>query len=328
MSKSSIEDQSSAEDFQSFEVDVDYAGERLDKVLSAYFPDISRSRLQSWIKNDQVTVNDEVVNKPKHKIVGSELISVEMTLVDQDDWVATEMDLPIHYQDDQLIVINKPVGLVVHPAPGHYDDTLVNGLLFHFPQLRKLQRAGIVHRLDRDTSGLLVVAKTIQAHAHLVEQLQNRAFEREYVAVVHGQLVAGDTIDLPIGRHPVNRKKMAVVSNGREAITHYRIAQKFDDFTCVNVKLETGRTHQIRVHFSHLKHPLVGDQVYGLHNLKPKGASENLSNLLANFNRQALHAKALGLIHPETKERMKWESDLPEDITQLIEAIELNEQQD
>lgn len=316
MTKSSTESE-----IETIEVDISYAGERLDKVLAGYFPDLSRSRLQAWIKNGQVKVDGEVINKPKQKLLGGESLKVETTLADQGEWQATEIPLNVHYEDDSLIVINKPSGLVVHPAPGHYTDTLVNGLLFKYPELRKLPRAGIVHRLDRDTTGLLVIARTAEAHNLLVEQLQNRAFDREYVALVHGEIVAGDRIDLPIGRHSTSRKKMAVTDSGKEAITHYRVVEKFSDFTLVRVKLETGRTHQIRVHFSHLKHPLVGDPLYCIRNLRPKGMSESFTKTLDNFNRQALHARLLGLEHPETKEWMSWESEIPSDFMSLLGAI-------
>ncbi|MET1254276.1 23S rRNA pseudouridine(1911/1915/1917) synthase RluD [Aliikangiella maris] len=318
---------SSADEQQIIEVDSQYAGQRLDLVLADFFPELSRSRIQAWIKNEQVCIDEKVVIKPKHKLLGGETLEVITTLADQGEWVATQIPLNIHYQDDSLIIINKPAGLVVHPAPGHYTDTLVNGLLFEFPELRKLPRAGIVHRLDRDTTGLLVVAKTAQAHNHLVEELQNRAFEREYMALVHGEIVAGDTIDLPIGRHPVSRKKMAVNAHGKEAITHFRIAEKFKAFTLLNVKLETGRTHQIRVHLSHLKHPLVGDPVYCIRNLRPKGMDDSFTELFDNFNRQALHAKQLALTHPESKEWMNWSSSLPDDMQQLIEAVRQHDEQ-
>ncbi|TQV83021.1 23S rRNA pseudouridine(1911/1915/1917) synthase RluD [Aliikangiella coralliicola] len=302
-------------------VDKIHAGERLDRVLAVYFPELSRSRLQAWIKNQQVKVNDEIVIKPKHKILGDELLEVVTTLEDQGEWQASDIPITIHYQDEAIIIVNKPAGLVVHPAPGHYTDTLVNGLLYLFPELRKLPRAGVVHRLDKDTTGLLVVARTAEAHNHLVSELQDRAFKREYLALVHGEIVAGDTIDYPIGRHAVNRKKMAVNAQGKEAITHFRIGEKFNDFTLVQVKLETGRTHQIRVHFSHLKHPLVGDPVYCIRNLKPKGMSEKFEQVLAGFQRQALHARTLGLTHPVSGEWMEWECEVPADIELLLEAI-------
>jgi len=321
VTKSSNESQ-----FESIEVDNSHAGERLDKVLAVYFPDLSRSRLQAWIKNDQVKVDEQVINKPKHKIVGGESLLVETTLADQGEWQAVDIPINVHYEDDSLIIINKAAGLVVHPAPGHYTDTLVNGLLFRYPELRKLPRAGIVHRLDRDTTGLLVVARTAEAHNHLVEQLQNRKFDREYVAMVHGEIVAGDIINLPIGRHELSRKKMAVNTNGKEAITHYRVVEKFADFTLVRVKLETGRTHQIRVHFSHLKHPLVGDPLYCIRNLRPKGMSEEFTEILDGFNRQALHARLLGLTHPETGEWISWESEIPDDFMLLLNAIRTHQE--
>lgn len=305
----------------SFTVTSEQAGQRLDLVLSSYFTDLSRSRIQAWIKNQQVKLDGQLIIKPKHKLLGGELLEVIIDLPDQGEWQACEVEFDVHYEDDSLLIINKPAGLVVHPAPGHYDDTLVNGLLFRYPELRKLPRAGIVHRLDRDTTGLLVVARTPEAHHHLVSELQQRAFDREYTALVHGQIIAGDTIDLPIGRHPVNRKKMAVVGQGKDAITHYRTNEKFEDFTLLNVKLETGRTHQIRVHLSHIKHPIVGDPVYCLRNLKPKGASEALVEHLAGFQRQALHAKRLGFIHPVSKALVSWEIDLPHDMQTLLNVI-------
>lgn len=320
MTKSSLQ-----ENIEQIEVDNSYAGFRLDKVLALYFPDLSRSRLQAWIKNNQIKVQGEIIDKPKYKLLGGEFLEVETTLEDQGEWKAVEIELNIHYEDNSLLIINKPAGLVVHPAPGHYEDTLVNGLLFKYPDLRKLPRAGIVHRLDRDTTGLLVVAKTAEAHNALVTQLQERAFAREYLALVHGTLVAGDTIDLPMGRHPVSRKKMSVLlmpnAKVKEAITHFRIGEKFKDFTLLQVQLETGRTHQIRVHFSHLKHPLVGDPLYGVRNLKPKAMSEAFTQIYDSFRRQVLHAKMLGLTHPESGEWMEWQCDTPADMLELMDAI-------
>ncbi|MGB0496519.1 MAG: 23S rRNA pseudouridine(1911/1915/1917) synthase RluD [Kangiellaceae bacterium] len=323
-------------DEESYELDESHYGERLDIALVNFYPDLSRSRIQSWIKAGQVKINGEVIKKPKHKLIGQELISVIPKNEPQGEWTAEDIDFTVHYEDDHIIIVNKRAGLVVHPAPGHRQDTLVNGLLFRYPELKKLPRAGIVHRLDKDTTGLLVVAKTPEAHFNLVEQLQNRAFKREYVALVHHTLVAGDTIDLPIGRHPQQRKKMAVIeddrvdeygdpisnsSRSKEAITHYRIAQKFENFTLLRVQLETGRTHQIRVHFSHIHHPLVGDPLYLPRNLRPRNMSPELERLFDNFKRQALHAETLGLVHPKTGEFMSWQVDIPIDFEQLIQQL-------
>jgi 23S rRNA pseudouridine1911/1915/1917 synthase len=308
-----------------FIVDQSLAGERLDHVLLHYFPDLSRSRLQSWIKNQQVKLDQQVFVKPKQRVLGGELLSVVPTMQDQGEWKAVDIDFNVHYEDDDLLIVNKRAGLVVHPAPGHYQDTLVNGLLFRYPELRKLPRAGIVHRLDKDTTGLLVVAKTAEAHNHLVTQLQQREFDREYLALVHHTLVAGDTIDLPIGRHQQIRKKMAVVmderANVKEAITHFRIEKKFAHFTLLRVKLETGRTHQIRVHLSHINHSIVGDPLYSVRNLKPRGMNESFTEIFDGFKRQALHATSLGLVHPSSGKKMEWRVSLPQDFDTLLGAI-------
>ena len=333
MEKSSIRNQQPVQDdskpeamAQEFVIPQELSGERLDQVLLHYFPELSRSRLQSWIKNQQVKVDNEIIVKPKHKILQSNQLHVVPIMQDQGEWRAVDIDFDVHFQDDDLMIVNKRAGLVVHPAPGHYQDTLVNGLLYRYPELRKLPRAGIVHRLDKDTTGLLVVAKTAGAHKHLVDQLQQREFDREYLALVHHTLVAGDTIDLPIGRHPQIRKKMTVIENGtssaKEAITHYRIEQKFKNFTLLRVKLETGRTHQIRVHLSHINHSIVGDPLYSIRNLKPRGMSEEFAGIFDSFNRQALHATSLGLQHPATGESMSWNVPLPDDFEQLITAIQ------
>jgi len=331
VTESSVKDVSNEPQSQQFIIDEELSGERLDYVLLHYFPELSRSRLQSWIKNQQVRVNKKVISKPKQKVMGGESLDVVPRMQDQGEWIAEDIDFDVHYQDDDLIIVNKRAGLVVHPAPGHYQDTLVNGLLFRFPELRKQPRAGIVHRLDKDTTGLLVVAKTAEAHNHLVTQLQQREFDREYLALVHHTLVAGDTIDLPIGRHPQSRKKMTVVSDERgtakEAITHYRIEKKFKHFTLLRVKLETGRTHQIRVHLSHINHPIVGDQLYSVRNLKPRGMSEEFTNYFDSFKRQALHAESLGLVHPTTGEKLSWQVPIPADFSQLIDMIKKHDVQ-
>lgn len=295
-------------------------GKRLDQAVAELFPDYSRSRLQGWIKDGALTV-DGAVKRPRDKLLGGEeiVISAELEVIDQ--YKAVEMDLNIVYEDDDILVINKPAGLVVHPAAGHWDDTLLNGLLHYCPDIAQVPRAGIVHRLDMDTTGLMVVAKTIQAQTELVEQLQERTMGREYEAVVNGVMTGGGTVDEPMGRHSRNRQKMAVVGLGKEAVTHYRVLNKFRAHTHIRLKLETGRTHQIRVHMSYINYPLVGDQLYGGRFRLPKGISPNLQGQLKDFQRQALHAKRLEIWHPGTGEPMAWEVDLPEDMQRLIGGL-------
>jgi len=234
------------------------------------------------------------------------------------------MPLDIVYEDNHILVLNKPAGLVVHPAVGNWSGTLQNGLLFFDPTLSGIPRAGIVHRLDKDTSGLMVIARTLQAHNALVCQLQAKTVCREYHALAYGEIISGTTIDQPIGRHPTDRIRYAVREGGKDAITHYRVLEKFKHFTLVKVMLETGRTHQIRVHLSHAGYPLVGDPMYRGRLHIPKAASEELSNALHQFKRQALHAAKLGLVHPETNEEQSWEVPIPEDMQQLISVIRDN----
>ncbi|MCO7225304.1 23S rRNA pseudouridine(1911/1915/1917) synthase RluD [Pleionea sp. CnH1-48] len=306
---------------QTFEVTEKDYGHRLDQVLAAYCEGISRSRLQDWVKNGQVLVNEQPVTKTRYKIQGNETITVDAEIEQAGTWEPEDIPLDIVYEDEAILVINKPAGLVVHPAAGNYSGTMVNALLNHDESLIQLPRAGIVHRLDKDTTGLLVVARTLEAHTHLVAQLQERAFEREYQCIVHGQFVSGGTIDAPIGRHPTSRLKMAVVNNGKEAITHYRLKDKFTHFTHLQVNLETGRTHQIRVHMAHARYPLVGDLAYGKKNYAPSGSSDALRTALREFRRQALHARKLGLMHPEKDEFMSWEADVPSDYAHLLDVI-------
>jgi len=300
------------------------AGMRLDQCLAEMFPDYSRSKLQTWIKAGKVTVNG-VALKGREKLDGGEEMELDAEAEMVLEYDAEDIPLEIIYEDDSLLIINKPVGLVVHPAVGNWNGTLVNALLNHQPELNTLPRAGIVHRIDKDTSGLLMVAKTLQAHHSLVEQLQERSINREYLALVKGWMTAGGTVDEPIGRHPVDRKRNAVRRDGKEAVTHYRLEQRFKRFTLIRVKLETGRTHQIRVHMSHINYPLVGDQVYGGRFQMPADCSPALAEALRNFKRQALHAAKLGLEHPETGEYLEWEQPLPSDMQHLLTALAENE---
>lgn len=294
---------------------------RLDQALAQLFPQYSRSRLQQWVKGGFVLVDNEKL-RAKDKVHTGQQLIVEVQETVQGDWQPEAIPLDILYEDAQLIVINKPVGLVVHPAVGNQSGTLLNALLHHAPELKKVPRAGIVHRLDKDTSGVLVIARDISAHKYLVEQLQARAFEREYAALVNGVLTAGGTVEAAIGRHPIQRKRMAVVNTGgKPAITHYRVEQRYRAHTLVKVNLETGRTHQIRVHMTHIHHPLIGDQVYGGRLKLPAGCSEALIDVLRRFKRQALHARSLGLQHPKTGESVSWQAPIPEDMQHLIKIL-------
>ncbi len=297
-------------------------GNRLDQVAAQLFPQYSRSRLQEWIRQGALSVDGQQC-RPRDKVSGGARLQVDAELETAVGWQAQDIALDIVYEDTSILVLNKPAGLVVHPAAGHAQGTLVNALLAHAPELAQLPRAGIVHRLDMETSGLLVVARTLPAHHHLVEQLQSRTVKREYIALCIGAMTGGGTVDAPMGRHPRQRKKMAVLAGGgKPAITHYRLAQRFGHHTRITVNLETGRTHQIRVHMAHRKYPLIGDPLYGGRPRIPKGASDLLIDTLRHFPRQALHARALGLIHPATGEPVQFECPLPQDILTLIAVLE------
>lgn len=309
----------------------EHSGQRMDQVLAAIFPDFSRSRIQRWIKDGQVSVNGTIQTKSRVKLVGGEKLTLNAQMEAEGEWKPEPIELVIVYEDDDLLVINKPVGLVVHPAAGNPDGTLLNGLLHHHPKLIEIPRAGIVHRLDKGTSGLMVVAKTLKVQTSLVEQLQERTVKREYEAVAMGVLTGGGCVEEPIGRHPVDRKRMAVVRNGsdsgKHAVTHYRVIRRYRAHTHIRVQLETGRTHQIRVHMAHLRHPLVGDAVYGGRLQLPKGGSDEFKEVLRGYSHQALHAVQLGLQHPVTDEAMLWQSELPEDMQQLLAALEQDARQ-
>lgn len=293
----------------------------MDQVLAQLFPDYSRARLQQWIKAGQVLVNGKQ-RRAKDKMEGGEQIELEATSEEEVSWQGEDIPLSIVYEDEHIIIVNKPAGMVVHPAAGNYDGTLVNALLHHAPELNEVPRAGIVHRLDKETSGLLAVARNLKSQKHLVDLLQARVMKRQYQAVACGVMTAGGTVDAPIARHPVDRKRMAVVESGKHAVTHYRVMQRFRLHTHIRVDLETGRTHQIRVHMAHIRYPLVGDQVYGQRLRLPPDCSDALADTLCNFKRQALHAARLGLEHPSSGEMMEWEAALPEDMQQLAALLQ------
>lgn len=299
---------------------MELVGSRLDQALAELFPDFSRSRLQQWVKDGSVLVDGKVL-RSKDKLLGGESIEIDVQLEAETTFTPEPIPLDIVYQDESLLVINKPAGLVVHPAAGNWQGTLLNALLHHDPAIATVPRAGIVHRLDKETTGLLVVARTLEAQTALVEQLQAREFTREYDAVVNGVLTGGGTVDEPIGRHPVDRKRMAVVRNGKPAVTHYRLAERFRAFTYIKVQLETGRTHQIRVHMAYRHNPLVGDPVYGGRLRIPSGCTPELEQMLRHFHRQALHASRLGLTHPQSGEYMEWTAPPPEDFQTLLEVL-------
>jgi len=296
-------------------------GLRLDQVLADLFPEYSRSKLKTWIQEGNVSVNGEVITVPRHKMQMDELVTVQAEMDVQVTSEAQDIALNIVYEDEHILVINKPADLVVHPGAGNPSGTVLNALLNHCPDIDKVPRAGIVHRLDKDTTGLMVVAKTIPAQTHLVDQLQRREMSREYEAIALGTMVAGGIVDAPIGRHATKRTHMAVREMGKPAVTHFRVIEKFRAYTHLRLKLETGRTHQIRVHMAHIKHPLLGDQVYGGRPRLPKGASEEFIAALRGFQRQALHAAQLSLFHPETEEWMTWKAPLPQDMQDLLEAV-------
>lgn len=294
--------------------------ERLDQALAKLLPEYSRTQIKEWIENGSAKLNGEAV-KAKTKVRAGDVVAIIAELKAQPAWEAQSIPLNIIHEDEDIIIINKPAGLVVHPGAGNTNSTLLNALLHHAPLLGELPRAGILHRLDKDTSGLLVIAKTAPSYRQLNTMLKNREISREYRAIVYGALISGKTVDAPIGRHPLQRKKMAVNDDGKPAITHYRIGEKFRHHTLLNVKLETGRTHQIRVHLSHSKHPIVGDVLYGGRVQLSKNMSDELITCLRQFKRQALHAFRLGFIHPTKNEHMEWEAPIPDDMLALLALL-------
>ncbi len=295
-------------------------GRRVDQALAALFPDYSRSRLQRWLRDGNVRIDGGILRAKDKVKSGARIVldaPVEIETVDRPQAIP----LSVVFEDSHIVVIEKPVGMVVHPAAGNPVGTLLNALLHRYPDIAQVPRAGIVHRLDKDTSGLLVVARTLEAQTHLVAQLQARSVTREYDAVVLGDVISGGTVDAAMGRHPTERKRMAVRVDGREAVTHFRVVEKFRAHTHVRVALETGRTHQIRVHLAHIHFPIVGDKTYGGRVRVPRQATPELAQMLREFPRQALHASRLALIHPQTGKRVQWRVPLPDDMRALVETL-------
>lgn len=296
-------------------------GMRIDKVIASLSTGHSRSAIQGWIKKGLVLVDDENPRQ-KDKMIGGEAVDIEVPETQDNEWLAQDIALDIVHEDEAMLVINKPAGLVVHPGAGNPDGTLLNGLLHYLPQLIKLPRAGIVHRLDKDTSGLMVVAKIEAARLGLIDQLVDHSVHREYLALVHGRVISGNTVDEPIARDRHDRRKMAINMVGKHAITHYRVDSRFRNHTLLRVRLETGRTHQIRVHMQHIGFPLVGDPVYGRRLAIAGDCSPTLETQLRQFKRQALHATKIKYQHPISGEQQGWERAVPEDMRALLEACE------
>ena len=296
------------------------AGLRLDQAAAALFPDFSRGRLQQWIKQGELTIDGKRA-KPSARVAGGENLCIEVQMVAEGEVEPQDIPLNILYEDDHLLVLNKPVGLVVHPAAGNWDGTLQNALLFYDPQLDTLPRSGIVHRLDKDTSGVMVVARSLKAHASLVNQLQTRSMSRIYTAVVKGETPPAGTIDAAIDRNPRDRKKMAVMKEGKPAVSHYRLIQRLPGTSLIEISLESGRTHQIRVHMTHIGYPIVGDLVYGRGPIRQKGMPALAVEAINNFPRQALQAKTLKLTHPDSGKDCEFSAPLADDINELITVL-------
>lgn len=297
-------------------------GQRIDSALATMLPDYSRSKITSWVRSGRALVNDKAF-KAKEKVNGGEVVTLSIIQEKSNAWLGEDIPIDVVYEDDDIIVLNKPVGLVTHPGAGNWTGTLANALLHYEPALARLDRAGIVHRLDKNTSGLMVVARSELAQKNLVEQLQTHVVSREYSAIVYGHMISGGSVDAPIGRDPKDRIRQAVVEEGegKEAVTHYRVIDRFKHHTHVKCILETGRTHQIRVHMAYVEHPLIADPMYGGKIRFPKKAKEELKDVLKGFKRQALHSKKLTLMHPISGEEMSWKAPLPKDLDDLLKAL-------
>jgi 23S rRNA pseudouridine1911/1915/1917 synthase len=309
-----------SEERQTKPIPAKLAGLRLDQALARMFPEYSRSRLKEWLLAGEITL-DGGPKRPRDAVAGGEIVELRPQAELSVRAEPEPISLAIEFEDENLLVVNKPAGLVVHPGAGNPTGTLMNGLLHHAPSLEQVPRAGIIHRIDKDTSGLLLVVKTLQAHTALVRALADRQISRRYLAVCNGVLTGGGTINEPIARHPVDRKRMSVQPDGKPAVTHYTVIERFRAFTYIDVRLETGRTHQIRVHFAYRRHALVGDPVYGGRLALPAGASDDLVKLLRRWKRQALHAARLAFVHPVTGENVELEVQPPADFQELIAVM-------
>ncbi|SMN16268.1 Ribosomal large subunit pseudouridine synthase D [uncultured Candidatus Thioglobus sp.] len=298
-------------------------GQRIDSALATMLPDFSRSKITNWVRTGKALLNDKTF-KPKEKILGGEIVALTLVKEKSNTWLGEDIPINVVYEDEDIIVVNKPVGLVTHPGAGNWTGTLANALLHFDPSLANLDRAGIVHRLDKNTSGLMVVARSELAQKNLVKQLQEHTVSREYSAIVYGHMISGGTVDAPIGRDPKDRIRQAVVEEGegKDAVTHYRVIDRFAHHTHVKCILETGRTHQIRVHMSHVQHPLIADPMYGGKIRFPKKSDEDLKDALKSFKRQALHAKKLTISHPITGEEISWKVLLPQDLQDLLATLQ------